>query len=415
MIKIVAISYNNAPLLPAPKAIFDAKPRGIGRNEENFLVLADPKHYVSRFQASVKSEGGRHSLINLSLSNPILINEQEIIPEREYAIAPGDHIQIGLYRLRVDALSASNSLPSSNQLRKSVLPAKKQMTKMEASLATDLTARLTPPNFLLRRESDFMALNEIVRSSEPAQASAISNTASKTASSSASNSVSTSAAIPRAIAKTELTKKAERAPETSDELFLALLKGAGLSKEKIESGLTPQLMQTIGELLKGLIEGSVDLISQRALLKREVCSELTVVVLEKNNPMKFFPDSQSILTQMLGKKIPGFMTPKEAIADTFLDLNSHQLGLMAGMKAELNAQLEQLQPANFSENLQATNLMDRFNPSRKKAQMWEDFSTCHEQLSKQANADFDSQSKYGANFQSAYEKEVAKANQSQDN
>jgi FHA domain-containing protein len=410
MIKIVAISYNNAPLLPAPKAIFDAKPRGIGRNEENFLVLADPKHYVSRFQASVKSEGGRHTLINLSLANPILINEQEIIPEREYAIAPGDHIQIGLYRLRVDALSASNTLRSSNQMRKPVLPVKKPLPKMEAALATELAARLAPPNFLLRRESDFMALNEIGRSSEPARTSTISNTASNSASAAAEKTVS----IPRAIARTELTTKAEYAPEPSDELFLALLKGAGLSKENIASGLTPQLMQTIGELLKGLIEGSVDLISQRALLKREVCSELTVVVLEKNNPMKFFPDSQSILTQMLGKKIPGFMTPKEAITDTYLDLNSHQLGLMAGMKAELNAQLEQLQPANFTVNSQAANLIDRFNPSRKKARMWDDFAAYHEQLSKQANADFDRQSKYGANFQSAYEKEVAKANQSQD-
>jgi FHA domain-containing protein len=407
MIKIVAISYNNEALLPAPKAIFDAKPRGIGRNEENFLVLADPRHYVSRFQASVKSEGGRHSLINLSLANPILINEQEIIPEREYAIAPGDQIQIGLYRLRVDAVSASNTLRSSSQMRKSVLPVKKTMPKMEAALATELAARLTPPNFLLRRESDFMALNEIVRSNEPAHTSTISKTA--------SNSAADSASIPRAIARTELTIKAELAPETSDELFLALLNGAGLSKENIESGLTPQLMQTIGELLKGLIDGSVDLISQRALLKREVCSELTVVVLEKNNPMKFFPDSQSILTQMLGKKIPGFMTPKEAIADTFLDLNSHQLGLMAGMKAELNAQLERLQPANFSKNSQAANLIDRFNPSRQKAKMWDDFSAYHEQLSKQANADFDSQSKYGESFQTAYEKEVAKANQSQDN
>ncbi|MFZ6749741.1 type VI secretion system-associated FHA domain protein TagH [Undibacterium sp. Ren11W] len=394
MIKIVAISYDNQPLIPSLNAISNDKPRGIGRHDENFLILPDPKHYVSRFQASVRSEGGHHFLINLSLANPILINDMEITPECEYAISPGDNIQIGLYRLRVDGVLSSSIERSTNRMRKPVLALKKQMTKIDASVSTGIAAAQIPPNFLLRRESDFLALNEIAFSSEKMPPNATSNLKSTT--------------------KPDLAVKAIDVPVVSDELFLAFLSGAGLSGVKITSSLTPQLMKTIGELLKTLVDGSMELISQRALLKRDVCSDLTVVVVEKNNPMKFFPDSQSVLTQMLGKKIPGFMAPKDAIADTFLDLKSHQSGLIAGMKAELNDLFCQLQPANFSKKLDATHLIDLIIPSRKKARMWDEFCAYHEQLSKLVNSEADNQAKYGKKFQSAYEKEAEKRSQPQD-
>lgn len=387
MIKIVAISYNNESLPTTLSAVFDSRPRGIGRNGDNFFVLPDPKHYVSRFQASVWSKGGQHYLINLSLANPILINDQEITPEREYSISQGDHIQIGLYRLRVDALRSNTPARPTKQISKSVLSPKKQITKTEASVTPDLAATLTPPNYLLRRESDSQALNEVRFSAGRVQP----------------NTSSRLSATPDVAIKTVDT------PLGEDELLSALLAGAGLPNLRISSGLTPQLMQTIGQILKSLIEGSMELIAQRALLKREVCSELTMVVLEKNNPMKFFPDSSSVLTQMLGKNIPGFMTPDEAITDSFLDLKTHQSGLVAGMKAELNGLLQQLQPANFSKNLPHSKLMERINPALKKASMWDSFSAHHEQLSQLAKTD--TLPMYGKYFQSAYEKTLDCASQ----
>ena len=48
----------------------------LGRSDSNYLVLPDPKRYVSRLQASVKSDGARHTITNLSQANPILVNGQ---------------------------------------------------------------------------------------------------------------------------------------------------------------------------------------------------------------------------------------------------------------------------------------------------------------------------------------------------
>jgi predicted component of type VI protein secretion system len=35
--------------------------------------------------------------------------------------------------------------------------------------------------------------------------------------------------------------------------------------------------------------------------------------------------------------MPGFMTPAEAMEDAFQDLRAHQLGVVAGMKAAMDA------------------------------------------------------------------------------
>jgi FHA domain-containing protein len=80
--------------------------------------------------------------------------------------------------------------------------------------------------------------------------------------------------------------------------------GRGSDFLHISSGLTTELMETLGKLVATSVEGTMGLISQRALVKREVNADVTMVVLRKNNPLKFFPDSQTVLTQMLRKRCP---------------------------------------------------------------------------------------------------------------
>lgn len=103
MIKISVISYNNvAPEQPL-SAVFGREPKTLGRSEENYFVLADPRNLVSRTQAEIKSDGIRQTITNLSRANPILLNGHEIDVECEVELQIGDEIQIGLYLLRAEA------------------------------------------------------------------------------------------------------------------------------------------------------------------------------------------------------------------------------------------------------------------------------------------------------------------------
>ncbi|QJQ04593.1 type VI secretion system-associated FHA domain protein TagH [Undibacterium piscinae] len=340
MIKITVVSYNNeTPSLPNG-ALFGPEHGTIGRSEDNFLVLPDPKHYVSRAQAKVWSNGTRHHLINLSQANPIIINGQEIEAEREYDIHAGDQIKIGLYQLRVDAVAGTSG---------------------------DLPPTAATPS--LAKTSPTPAATEV-----PVNAATLSSTA-----------------------------EAAR-PADSAELLQAFLKGAGLPDLNLSSGLTPELMETMGKLVATSVQGTMDLIAQRALVKREVNADVTLVVLRKNNPLKFFPDSQTVLTQMLRKKMPGFMTPDEAMDDAFQDLRAHQLAVVAGMKAAMDALMKKFQPALFEKRLSPPTLLDHLNPARRKAAMWEHFSRLFDSISLESKDEF--QTLFGKDFLTAYEKEI---------
>lgn len=401
MIKIAVVSYDNAsPLIPIA-AIFGSEQMTIGRSDDNFLVLPDPKHFVSRSQAKVWSDGAQHHLINLSRANPIRINEKEIEPEQKYDLQSGDRIQIGLYQLSVETAETTESSASARIKQTADIKTTPHLPTKTASNKTALSvsATKTPaqlPHFLLRTETTLVQGEHSVRPAESmqkptqiVQLATISLEAS-TSNTAAEKSIDVSKSLPDASA-----------------LLEAFLNGAGLPTINISSGLTAELMETLGKLVATSVQGTMELIAQRALVKREVNAEVTMVVLRKNNPLKFFPDSQTVITQMLRKKMPGFMTPAEAMEDAFLDLRAHQLGVIAGMKATMDATLKKLQPTGVEKQLGAPTLLDYIHPSRRKAAMWDHFSELFDTISLETKDE--NQSLFGKEFLVAYEEEVEQA------
>ncbi|MFD2272060.1 type VI secretion system-associated FHA domain protein [Undibacterium arcticum] len=113
------------------------------------------------------------------------------------------------------------------------------------------------------------------------------------------------------------------------ELLDAFMRGAGIAQDPagrgIGSKLTPELMEMLGKLLSVSIRGTHNLLSSRSMVKRAVQADVTVVVKRNNNPLKFFlQDSDTIILQMLRKKMPGFMEPVEAMQEAYGDLYAHQ-------------------------------------------------------------------------------------------
>lgn len=392
MIKIAVVSYNNETPVTPVAASFSETPQTIGRSDDNFLVLPDPRHFVSRTQAKVWSDGRHHYLMNVSLANPVSVNGKEIEPEREYAIHHGDRVQIGLYVLAVLAdETESGAEPTTTAGADSMMkPTASVMAAPTVTTASQGNPKdvTQPPRFLLRPEADSVALGkqENIAAQQvvaPAQAAPLNVTA-------------------------DAEKQAEPAKAAgNDELLNAFLQGAGLTSLHLSSGLTTEMMETLGKLVASSVEGTMSLIAQRALVKREVNADVTMVVLRKNNPLKFFPDSQTVLTQMLRKKMPGFMTPAEAMEDAFQDLRAHQLGVVAGMKAAMDALQKRFEPAGFAGLLPAPTFMDKINPARRKADMWDHFVDMFEDLSLESKDEF--QNLFGKEFLAAYEREVERA------
>lgn len=333
MIKITVVSYNNEAPADPVSAVFGPEPAAIGRNVENFLALPDPKHFVSRTQANIWSTGIQHFITNLSLANPVSINGKEIVAETVVEFHAGDQIQVGLYVLRAEAVeTAGNSIVTEATVKAEAAPEVKidevksdevKSNEVKANIpaevppATPPAVRLQagkdslpaqPPQFLLRPEVLTPQTDTVADAdTKPVAQTEVAVTDAQSPSSSQASA-----------AKPDTAKAATAVSHTAantNELMQAFLQGAGLQQLNLSSGLTVELMETLGKFMATSVQGAMEELSQRALLKREVKAEVTMVVLRENNPLKFFPDSKTVLTQMLRKKMPGFMAPAEAMEE----------------------------------------------------------------------------------------------------
>lgn len=183
----------------------------------------------------------------------------------------------------------------------------------------------------------------------------------------------------------------------------AFLRGAGIPADALGSGLTPELMELMGKLMASSLQGTIDLLALRSLVKQEVKADVTMVVMRNNNPLKFFPDSQTVLTQMLRKKMPGFMEPIESIDDAISDLCGHQKGVVAGTKASLTKVIQRLRPERIEAGLKDS-LKYRLITSQRKAALWDLYCQQHRKVAGEAQDNF--KTLFGADFLQAYEAET---------
>src|SRR5579872_1407976 len=103
MIKISVISYNDEMATEPLSATFGPAGGSLGRGSDNSLILPDPKCHISRRQASIKSDGKHHSIMNLSQVSPILVNGKKIALALDAELQFGDEIEVGPYLLRAES------------------------------------------------------------------------------------------------------------------------------------------------------------------------------------------------------------------------------------------------------------------------------------------------------------------------
>jgi len=191
-----------------------------------------------------------------------------------------------------------------------------------------------------------------------------------------------------------------------DALTLAFLKGTGLPANALPGGLTPEIMTVIGGLLRTATAGAIDMLAARAATKLEVQASVTIISAQSNNPLKFLPNAESALQQMLGKRMPGFMRADEAMRDAFDDLRAHEVGVIAGTRAALTEVLGRFDPALLEKRLTRGSLIDSLLPSIQKARLWEIYLEQYAKIRREAEDDF--QSVFGRSFLAAYEQETAR-------
>lgn len=191
-------------------------------------------------------------------------------------------------------------------------------------------------------------------------------------------------------------------PVSATDALRSLYAGLGLPAPDHTS---PEHWQQVGRLLRAALGGTMDLLAARHLMKRELGADQTQVRSLANNALKFAPDLDGALAQLLGPSRWGFLEPVAAVDDAFKDLRLHELAVMAGMRAALHALLARFDPDALEQRLVPQALLDTVLPSHRRARLWDDYRAQYAQILREVQDDFDSL--FARSFVEAYEKQLA--------
>ncbi|HHQ4307393.1 TPA: type VI secretion system-associated FHA domain protein TagH [Serratia fonticola] len=195
-------------------------------------------------------------------------------------------------------------------------------------------------------------------------------------------------------------------------LLNALLQGLGLDDLQTQPQFDEQQLHQVGRLLSLFSQGTVALLSSRSILKRGVKAEMTMILDEANNPFKLLPSGKTVLMQMFGSKMPGFMPPEQSVRDALIDLQAHQLGMIAGIRALIAAMLQSFNPERLEEEARHEGAIPRLTfPSGRKAALWDYFVKSYQKTSGELEDDF--HTLFGEAFLHAYGVEVNQYKDSQ--
>jgi type VI secretion system FHA domain protein len=195
------------------------------------------------------------------------------------------------------------------------------------------------------------------------------------------------------------------ASATDSEILQALLRGLGLPDLKLNRP-GPEVAESVGAMLREATAGTIDVLMARALTKKESRIDVTMLAVRSNNPLKFFPNADGALTQMLTNSMAGYLPGLKAMSSAFDDLRAHELAVIAGMRAALAAVLHRFDPAQIEKRLGASTVMDKMLGANRKAKMWDRLVELYGEIAREADDDL--QRLFGEKFSEAYEEQVSR-------
>lgn len=188
-------------------------------------------------------------------------------------------------------------------------------------------------------------------------------------------------------------------------LAAAFARGCGLGVEQI-GAFDEAAVEKLGQLFAALVDGALHMVHARSSTKHEMRANVTIITTSGNNPMKFAPDAQAAMVQLLGRGLPGFMPPVEAVADAFEDLRAHQVGLLAASRSAMYAVAQRLAPENIAQSAGGPRGFSGLLPSAHKARLWDHYASTHAALLGEAREEFEAA--FQSAFVRAYEGEVSR-------
>jgi predicted component of type VI protein secretion system len=347
------IALNEQPMSQPLIGRFDERGGTLGRSDTVTFTLPDAERVISRIQAQVLHRDDGYWIENVSAANPILHNGRPLSAGMRVMLREGDELRIGGYTLRAAF--------EEDEANATILRGRTVITHLDAGSGAAPKGAPSAPE---------PAPGGTLRWAQSARSS------------------------PGASVQTAVS---------GEDLWRGFLKGAGITLP-LPEGPSIELLSTIGTMLRIAVDGFHRLVAMRTVAKDEIQAQMTMIQVPGNNPLKFAPDAGVALQLMLKPPARGFLAGPAALRGAVIDLQSHQVGVMAGMRSALEAVLDRFDPVKLEETLGTQSVFESLRPARRKARLWELYLEHFRSLRQEAQEDF--QHFFGKAFREAYEAQV---------
>jgi type VI secretion system FHA domain protein len=208
-------------------------------------------------------------------------------------------------------------------------------------------------------------------------------------------------------------RREERAAARGDHASLldALIEGLAIEPDAVSHVEPVELARLAGAMLREATQGAMAALRSRAMTKRETRMAMTMIEERDNNPLKFFPDPDRALAQMLGARDSGYLPPQQAMRAAFRDIQAHELAMVAGMRAALAHAMERVDPQAIERSLDPPGRLDALLGNRR-ARLWQRFVETWEHVARDAGDDI--QRSFGEPFGRAYQAQLDALQSSKD-
>jgi predicted component of type VI protein secretion system len=193
-------------------------------------------------------------------------------------------------------------------------------------------------------------------------------------------------------------------PTPSADLWAAFEEGAKVQLE-LPQGLRPEMMRTIGAVLRGAIGSLRKQLGLRMLVRRESDGDLGAIRSKNNNPLKFALDDVRAISALIKPPLPTFLAGPAAVDEVSAELEAHMRATMFAMRAAAQQLLARLDPPVLEKKVAAAGMFDSLMPGRRKAALWDAFS---DQLREIAGGPGGFDESFNRAFLAAYDHEMAR-------
>ena len=179
----------------------------------------------------------------------------------------------------------------------------------------------------------------------------------------------------------------------------AFLRAAGVDASRVP----PETAAIMGNILRGVVQGLIEVLRARSEIKTEFRMPVTQVKVSENNPLKFAANAEDALGNLLGRRNPAYLPPQEAFEDALNDVRFHQLAMLAGVRAGFENLLNRFDPAQLQEMFDRTG--KRGGLFSGKGNYWERYMERYQEMT--ADRDDTFRRLFGEEFARAYEQQLS--------